>query len=133
MNKSYAIIYPYKEILYMRIQEYKDLSESDKMIKMSLWNLVGPYLVCKDQKSVDTAATLFFKHSTLGNDTLISITHRFDYKTKKAIWFEAPACTLVKYLENTYNLQIVKNDNGKEIILISNTDIPGELKVACWL
>lgn len=132
MSQSDVKIYPYKEILYSKIQQFKALSESDKIIKKSLWNLVGPFLVCTNQKSVTAATSLFFERSNLGNDTLISISHRYDYNAKQAIWFDSPACTLIKYLENVYNPQIINNDNGKGIVLISNTNIPGELKIAFW-
>ena len=132
MNVSDVKIYPYKEIVYIGIKQWKELSESDKMIKRSLWNLIGPYIVCKKAESIDSLVSLVFERTKLGNDVLISLTHRYDYNAKQAIWFDTPTCTLLQYLEKVSNPQVIKIDNEKGMVLVSNTNIPGEINVAFW-
>lgn len=132
MNVSDVKIYPYEEIVYIGIKQWKELSESDKMIKRSLWNLIGPYIVCKKAESIDSLVSLVFEHTKLGNDVLISLTHRYDYNAKQAIWFDTPTCTLLQYLEKVSNPQVIKIDNEKGMVLVSNTNILGEINVAFW-
>jgi hypothetical protein len=133
---------PYNDIIHNNEAYWKDdITEYDKGVRTALWNLVGPFIVCRVPAAIPytvETSKLFFGTKTLANDVLISIIKRYDFKTNAPIWIsqcrkpDSSDRPVAEYIIECKNPELIFSelDAGKIVVISDGED--GELLIGFW-
>lgn len=131
---------PYNEIVNSEEKVWNELSESEKAYRRSLWELVGPYMVCdtKDNSYSVESSKLFFGTRYLANDVLKEVIRRYNFSNGSPIWIKQPrngdssSFNVAKYVTKVKEPEILfdSTDAGK-LVVVSNGE-NDEIIVALW-
>lgn len=131
---------PFNEIIHTQEKVWDELSEKEKGCRSSLWELVGPYMVCDPEKLSHCveAGKLFFGTRYLANTVLKEIIKRYNFQEAAPIWIKQPRegygaeVNVAEYVLRTKKPEIIfdSTDAGKLVVVSDGEN--GELIVALW-